>query len=77
MCCNGNVKKVDKLVLCLPGSNGSTERGFSHTNYCIWSEEGSRLHVDKLQVILAAKTNAGLSCEAFSEKLSSNLGVLK
>jgi hypothetical protein len=33
--------------------------------------------MDKIQVILAVETDTGLSCEAFSEKLASNPGVLK
>jgi hypothetical protein len=45
-------------------------------NY-IWSQKKSRDHVDTTQAILAAKKNTGLPCEAFSEKLASNPGVLK
>jgi hypothetical protein len=33
--------------------------------------------VDKTQAILALKTSNGLSCEAFSEKLASNPGIMK
>jgi hypothetical protein len=69
---HGDVKSADKFLLRLPGSNGYTERVFSHTNYYIWSEAGSRFPVDKLQAILAAKSNANFSREAFRENLASN-----
>jgi hypothetical protein len=72
---HGNKKTVAELLLCLPGSNASIERVFSHMNY-IWPEEKSRFHVDTIQAILAAKTNTDLSCETFGEKLASNPGVM-
>jgi hypothetical protein len=34
---HGSMRKVVELLLCLPGSNASIERVFSHMNY-IWSE---------------------------------------
>jgi hypothetical protein len=73
---HSKMKKVAELLLCLPGSNASTERVFTCMNY-IWPEEKSRFHVDTIQAIIAVKTNINLSCEAFSEKLASNPGVLK
>jgi hypothetical protein len=73
---HGHMKKVVKLLLCLPDSNACIERVFSRINY-VWSEEKSRFHVDTIQAILAVKTNTDLSREAFSEKLLSNSAVLK
>jgi hypothetical protein len=73
---HSNVEKVVEFLFCLPGSNASIERVFSRMNY-VWSEEKSRFHVNTIQAILAVKTNIDLSCEAFSEKLASNPGVLK
>jgi hypothetical protein len=72
---HGNMKK-GVVLLCLAGSNASIESVFSRMNY-IWSERKSLFHVDTIQAILAMKTNTDLSCEAFSEKLASNPGVLK
>jgi hypothetical protein len=73
---HGNMKKVVKLLPCLPGSIESIERAFSRVNY-IWSEKQSRFYVGITQTILVVKTNTDLSCKAFNDKLASYPGVLK
>jgi hypothetical protein len=49
---HGNMKKAVEYLLCLPGSNASTERVSSRMNY-IWSEEKCRFNEDTTQAILA------------------------
>lgn len=73
---HANMKKVVSLVMCLPGSNAFVERVFSCMNY-IWSDEKSQLKVETMRAILAVKINMGISCEAFSEKISANPAILK
>jgi hypothetical protein len=70
------MNKVVELLFCLPGSNASIDRLFSHINYSR-SEEQSQIHVNTIQTILSVKTNTDLSYEAFSEKIASNPGVEK
>jgi hypothetical protein len=68
---HSNMKEAIELSLCLSGSNASIGRVVFRMNY-ILSEGNSRFHVYTIQAILAVKTNIGLSCEAYSEKIASN-----
>jgi hypothetical protein len=76
ICPTRNMKMGIGPLLCLPGSNASTETVSSRMNY-IWSEEKSRFHVYTMHAILAVKTNIDLSCEAFCEKRAPNPVVLR
>lgn len=53
-------------ILCLPGSNASTERVFSQMNK-IWTKEKSQLKIETLKAILVTKTNIDMNCsESYS-----------
>lgn len=53
-----------QYVLCLPGSNASTERLFSQMNK-IWTKEKSQLKIETLKAILVTKTNVDMNCSEF------------
>lgn len=71
-----NILKLIEFSLCLPASNGPTERVFSISNN-MWTSEKSQLKVDTLQSLLITKINFQMSCAEFRVFLSNRNDILK
>lgn len=67
---------IIQYIFCLPGSNASVERVFSHMNK-IWSSEKTQLGVAVLKAILITKGNINKSCQEFHSYLKTKPEVLK
>jgi hypothetical protein len=65
-----------QYILCLPGSNASTERVFSQMNK-IWTKEKSQLKIETLKAILVTKTNVDMNCSEFYSFLKKSPLLLK
>lgn len=63
-------------MLCLPGSNASTERVFSHITK-IWTKEKTQLNVSTLKALIITKLNFDYTCLEFYELLKNNNLLLK
>lgn len=70
------LKKIIEYILCLPGTNGATERIFSIINN-MWTTEKSHLKLETLQAMVQVKVNYVNSCDEFAESIKSNNELLK
>lgn len=46
-----NLKKIVEFFLCIPGTNASVERVFSHMN-CLWTDEKNRLRTKTVKAMI-------------------------
>ncbi|KAL4121392.1 hypothetical protein QTP88_013914 [Uroleucon formosanum] len=67
---------IVEYVLCLPGSNASTECVFSHISK-IWTKEKTQLNVSTLKTLVITKLNFNYTCLEFYELLKKNNLLLK
>ena len=70
-----HISELVQFVLCLPGTNASTERAFSHMNK-IWTSEKSQLKVPTLKALLTTKINFKHTCIEFYRVLKSTPELL-
>lgn len=76
---NINHQRMSELVqfiMCLPGTNASTERVFSQMNK-LWTSEKTQLQIPTLKALLVTKINFKQSCMDFYRLLQSTPGLLK
>jgi hypothetical protein len=70
------LQRLDKISLCLPGSNTSMERVFSAMNM-IWISQRSRLCLQTIKSLSIVLTNFPMTCQQFAAKLGSRQDILK
>ena len=71
-----HLSELVQFALCLPGTNASTERAFSHMNK-IWTSEKTQLKVPTLKALLITKINFKHTCMDFYRVLKSTPELLK
>lgn len=73
---SNNILKLVQYILCLPGTNASTERVFSMINK-MWTTEKSNLSVETLKALVTIKYNFKGDCLSFYNELLKNNPLLR
>ncbi|CAI6370838.1 unnamed protein product [Macrosiphum euphorbiae] len=66
-----NLKNIVEFFMCIPGTNASVERVFSHMN-CLWTDEKNRLNTKTVKATITVKLFFHENCAEFHHILSGN-----